>query len=415
MRTDGGPAEILGSLKLLCDEMRMLSCLSASYGTADRAETVRYGRARETDAEGREDARPLSADALFDLASLTKFVTGLLVMRLWEEGRVSLEETIREIDPRFVNLGDTKLGDVLCYLASLQTNERVDAAETPEEGLKRLFAIRRGPTPETRIYSDMNAMVCKYVVEARTGMPLSEAMERMLFRPLGMTDTRAAIGETERERCVSYDREHQVVKGNYILRAGQIPGTVNDPKARLLSPHGEELCGHAGLFSTAADMTRLCQGLLSGEFIRKETLREMGKNRTGRENPDGTYRQYMGYMCFTRHPVQRLSELPSWMGEGAIGLSGFTGNHLCIDPARGCFLVYLGNRCHNRVSRVILLEGERWEDLGLTADGTGCVLWPDGRRVPCSAEYVHLKDSLLHRPVLNRMREIGMPVKPAGG
>ena len=407
MRTVGGSEEILASLKLLCDDMRMLSCLSVSFGTADWMETVRYGRARETDAEGRVDARPLEPDALFDLASLTKFVTGLLVMRLWEEGRVSLDETIRGIDPRFLNLGDTKLGDVLCYLASLQTDERVDAAATPEEGLRRLFAIRRGPTPETRIYSDMNAMVCKYVVEARTGLPLYEAMERMLFRPLGMTDTHAVIGEKDRARCVSYDREHQVVKGNYILRAGQRPGEVNDPKARLLSPRGGDLCGHAGLFSTERDMARLCQGLLAGAFIRPETLREMGKNRTGRKNPDGTYRQFMGYMCFTRHPVQRLSELPSWMKEGSVGLSGFTGNHLCIDPLRGCFLVYLGNRCHNRVSRVVLREGERWEDLGLAADGTGCVLWPDGRRVPCSAEYVHLKDDLLHRPVLNRLREAG--------
>ena len=397
------PVAIRNSIILLCDELRMLSCLSASYGTADVSETVRYGRARETDAEGREDARPLTADALFDLASLTKFVTGLLIMRLWEEGRVSLEETIWDIDPRFVNLKDTKLGDVLCYLASLQTDERVDAAGTAEEGIKRLFAIHRGPTPENRIYSDMNAMVCKYVVEARTGLPLFKAMEHMLFRPLGMTDTHATIGEEDRARCVSYDREHQIVKGNYILRANQLPGIVNDPKARLLSPHGEDLCGHAGLFSTAADMTRLCQGLLAGEFIRKDTLREMGKNRTGRRNPDGTYRQFMGYMCFTRHPVQRLSELPSWMGEGAIGLSGFTGNHLCIDPECGLFLVYLGNRCHNRVSRVILREEERWEDLGLKADGSGCVLWPDGRQVPCSAEYVHLKDGYLHQPVFRRL------------
>lgn len=408
MQEKSEPLEILNSLKLLCDETRMLSCLSASYGTADRMETVRYGRAREMDEAGLPEESPLTANALFDLASLTKFITGLLVMRLWEEGKVSLEETIRNIDPRFVNLGETKLGDVLCYLASLQTEERVDAADSPEEGMSRLFAIRRGPTPATRIYSDMNAMVCKYVVEARTGLSLFEAMEHMLFRPLGMTDTHASIEEKDRPRCVSYDREHQIVKGNYVVRTGLAPGTVNDPKARLLSGGGRDLCGHAGLFSTEADMARLCQGLLSGEFIRRETLCEMGKNRTGRINPDGSYRQYMGYLCFTRHPIQRLSELPSWMGEGAIGLSGFTGNHLCIDPEQGFFLVYLGNRCHGRVSRIILREGERYSDFGLKQDGTGFVCWPDGRAVPCSAEYVHLKDDLLHRPVFRRLDELGL-------
>ena len=408
MRTDSAPDAIRESLLGLCGKGRMLSCLSVSYGTARESETLRCGLLRETDGEGNPKEETLHENALFDLASLTKFITGLLVMRLWEEGKVSFSESIRDIDPRFARLGDTCLGDVLCYLACLKTQERVDAAPTREEGLNRLFAIRREKTPDTRIYSDMNAMVCKYVVEARTGLPLQEAMQSLLFRPLGMEDTHAVIREEDRGRCVSYDREHQVIRGSYTLRTGLAPGTVNDPKARLLSRGGADLCGHAGLFSTERDMIRLCRGLLSGAFLRRETLQEMGKNRTGRVNADGTHRQYMGYMCFSRHPVQRLSELPSWMGENAIGLSGFTGNHLAIDPERGCFLVYLGNRCHNRVSRVALREGERFQDLGLEKDGTGAVLWPDGRRVPCSAEYMHCKDPLLHKPVFDRLCALGL-------
>ena len=407
MRTADAARALEANMEGLCGGDRMLSGLSVSFGTAGKSETRACGFSREWDAAGRPAPEPLREDALFDLASLTKFLTGLVVMRLWESGRVALDETIREIDPRFCNLGDTRLYDVLCYLASLQTDTRVDAAPDREEGLRRLFAIRRGETPAVRIYSDMNAMICKYVAEARTGKPLFQAMKEMLFDPLGMKDTFAVLGPREKARCVSYNLEHQVIRGEYRLRSDLLPGGVNDPKARLLSLDGADLCGHAGLFSTAGDMVRLCQGLLSGAVLRAETLREMGKNRTGRANADGTHRQYMGFLCFVRHPQQRLSELPAWMGEGAIGLSGFTGNHLCIDPQRGCFLVYLGNRCHGRVSRVVLPEGGRYEDLGLAADGTGCVLWPDGRRVPCSAEYVHLKDSLLHEPVHARMRALG--------
>lgn len=399
---------LLDNIRTLCDETRMLACLTASYGTAAWCETVRYGRAQETDAAGRPCERPLREDTLFDLASLTKLFTGVMVMMLVERGRVSLDETIRGIDPRFVHLGETTLGDTLCFLANLQTQGRIDQAESREEGLKLLFGIRREETAPVRIYSDMNAMVCKYVVEARTGMAFADALRRYIFDPLGLHDTTPSVGIMDAARCVAYNREHQVLRGSYLLREDLVPGRVNDPKAKVLSPAGEDLCGHAGLFSTAGDMARLCQGLLSGALIRRETLCLMGQNRTGRANADGTHRQYMGYMCFAKHPNQRLSELPSWMPEGAMGLSGFTGNHLAIDPIGGTFLVYLGNRCHNRVSRVVLREGERFEDLGLAADGTGFVHWPDGRAVPCSAEYVRLKDRMLHRPVADRLRERGM-------
>lgn len=61
-------------------------------------------------------------------------------------------------------------------------------------------------------------------------------------------------------------------------------------------------------------MVRFAQALLSGELIRRETLCEIGVNRTGFSHGDGTYRQYLGYLCFAKHPLQRLSEVPHWMG-----------------------------------------------------------------------------------------------------
>lgn len=95
------------------------------------------------------------------------------------------------------------------------------------------------------------------------------------------------------------------------------------------------------------------------------------------------------------------------MTPGSFGISGFTGNHLSIDPNRRCFVLFLGNRCHGRVSNIQMDEGKTLSDYGLSADGTGLLPWPDGRKVPSSARYVYFKDALLNNPIHSRMQSLG--------
>jgi CubicO group peptidase (beta-lactamase class C family) len=178
---------------------------------------------------------------------------------------------------------------------------------------------------------------------------------------------------------------------------GASPGLPHDPKARLLGRGGRSLTGHAGLFSTAEDMCRFACGLLSGKLLPLGVLRQVGKNRTGHSLP-GDYRQYLGQLCFSKSPVKKLSEVPSFMGERAFALSGYTGNHLAIDPDLGVFDLFLGNRCHFRLSQVKPEKAEAF--LGLSDSGAGQVNWPGGYQVKSSVRYVYQKDSLLHAPVL---------------
>ena len=398
------------NLRFLCDESRMLCGMAVAYGTPTQSETARYGRAQEVSLydAGRfvPCVRPLEADALCDLASLTKLFTAVLTMMLVERGRLALDAPIARLDPRFEHLADVTVGDVLSFRACLQTPGRIDDASTREEGLARLFAVRRVPLPAVRIYSDINAMVIKYVVEAASGMAFADALRTMILSPADMRETCAIVPESEKGRCVCYNYEHRIMNGAHILRADTLPGVPHDPKAAFLSQGGRDLCGHAGLFSTQADMIRFAQALLSGALVRKEALLEIGQNRTGRPNPDGTHRQYLGYLCFAKHPNQFLSEVPEWMSEGSIGLSGFTGNHLSLDPARGRFVLFLGNRCHARLSH-IAPRPESTLPYGLAEDGTGLYIWPDGHKVPSSVRYVHFKDARLHAPIAARMRELG--------
>ena len=397
-------------MRFLCDEARMLAGVSVAYGTPRESEGALYGRAQEVcrTAEGFAPCvRPLTEDSIFDLASLTKLFTAVVTMQLVSQGRLSLDERVGEIDPRFVHLKDVRVGDVLGFTVSLQTPERVDRAIDREEALRRLFASARCPTPAVRVYSDMNAMVIKYVVEAKTGLPLYDAMKRLILSPAGLSSTFSAVPDDLRGQCVCYNYEHRIEGEQYILREDTPLGAPHDPKALILSQGGRDLCGHAGLFSTRADMIRFAQVLLCGELLPLSLLEQIGTDRTGRDNGDGTYRQSLGYLCFTKHPLQRLSEVPAWMGRPSIGLSGFTGNHLSLDPAKKRFVLFLGNRCHARVSHIVPPPGGELRDYALDDRGVGLVPWPDGRLAPSSAKYVYFKDERLHAPIERRMRERG--------
>ena len=401
---------LLSNMRYLCDEARMLTGLTVAYGTPEGSEYACHGRAQEALLEdGRfiPCERPLTENSVYDLASLSKLILGAMTMILTERGLLSLDECVGRIDPRFEHLKDTTVFDVLCYRACLQTPGRIDTASDRDEGLRRLFGVKVAPLPAVRIYSDINAMVIKYVVEAKTGMALYDALKAYIFDPAGMKETWSRVPESEIGRCLNYNYEHRIVRDTYTLRTDIVQGLPHDPKAALLCDGGRDLCGHAGLFSTMQDMVRFSQALLCGELLSHDTLLEMSTNRTGQYHSDGTYRQPMGFLCFTKHPLQRLSEVPAHMSAHGFGISGFTGNHLVLDPIQKTFTLFLGNRCHMRVSHITPPEGRELSSYGLDEKGAGLVRWSDGRMLPTSAKYVYLKDACLHEPIVQRMHALG--------
>ena len=393
-------------MQYLVNESRMVSGLSVTYGCADCAENRILGNAREIvpDQDGFTSfPAPLTEDSIYDLASLTKCFTSILAMLLIREHRLDPDAPPSLYEPKFVHLGSIPIMDILSFRTGLNTPGRIDDAPSPEEGLRRLFEIEPAPLPRIRIYSDMHAMIIARVLAAASGKPYLSLLEERILKPLGMRETTT---KPDKNRCLDYRFEHRLVEGQWQVSKGEI-GIVHDPKTALLQPACLDCCGHAGLFSTQADMQRFAQGLLSGELLTMDELRYMGTNRTGEVYPDGTYRQYLGCLCFSKHPVQRLSEVPTWMGPHTIGLSGFTGNHLAIDPDSGTFVFYLGNRVHHRLTRILPLVEDAYEAVGLSPDGTGILQGPDGFPTPSSVRYVYFKDQCLGNPIGDRMRDLG--------
>jgi CubicO group peptidase (beta-lactamase class C family) len=379
-------------------ESHILHSLSVGFGSGDTA-FFAYEQADET--------------ALYDLASLTKLFTLIALMKLNEAGRIDFGAPLRHYDKRFTHIGHLPLHDIMAYRSAIVSSSRIDEAPNRDEALKLLFASRSVAHTSRRFYSDMHAMVLKYAVEGASGMPFHAFLHQTVFRPAGMKRTYAGIPCRELHTVQSYDREHRITNHRYILRSCA-PGTPHDPKAALLSS-ADDLCGHAGLFSSLHDMTLLCQAILSGALLSPASLRSAAQNRTGKEISPGVYTQHLGYLCFVKHPHQFDSETPEYMTASAFGLSGFTGNHISLDPQLGVYHIFLGNRCLNRLTVLVPDTPEALAYYGLRPDGSGECRWSDGRTVTSSVGYVHQKDRLLHRPILEELQRAGILKENAEG
>ena len=209
-------------------------------------------------------AEPMTLDTIFDVASLTKVVaTTTSVMMLIEQGKLRLVDRVATFIPGFERYGkaDITIRHLLTHVSGLRPD--VDLAdEWAGTDAAIQLAVEEVPTapPGTRfVYSDINFFLLGEIVRRVSGKPLDQYAQEHVFKPLGMKDTMfnppasliARIAPTE--SCTPYgwpcdgpDRK--------MLR-----GVVHDPTARRMSG----VAGHAGLFSTAADLAIFSRMLLN--------------------------------------------------------------------------------------------------------------------------------------------------------
>ena len=351
------------------------------------------------------DGREIGPDTVYDLASVTKIFTGLCLMKLWERGKLDPFRRISWYCPEFIRLGEVTVEQLMSFQVQLRTPERIDRQRTREEALACLRETQSLGGCGRRAYSDIPAMVLKYVVEKASGMDMMECVRKAVLEPAGMTSTWAAVPEERKKDCLLYGPEYRIEGEQWICRENSPRGIPHDPKAAVLQGSSGDLCGHAGLFSTLEDMSRLAEAILYGRILSRESLRRMAVNRTGRELADGGYTQYLGYCCYLKHPDQYFSEIPADMSREAFGIGGFTGNHFSVDPGTGRYTLFLGNRVRDRLTMLILPEGKSRTDYGLQEDGTGRIRWTDGSVHFSSANYVHQKDEHLHAVIERLFRE----------
>ena len=275
----------------------------------------------------------MTPDTIFDLASLTKVVaTTTSVMMLVDEGKIGLNDRIASFIPGFERhgKGEITVRHLMTHMSGLRPD--VDLVE-PWSGAETAIslAIDERPTAPagTRfVYSDINFFLLGDIVRRVTGQTLDRFAHARIFAPLGMTTTAFVPPESWQTRIAPTD-----VK---LAR-----GIVHDPTARRMGG----VAGHAGLFSTAADLATFCRMLLGNgthrgvRILSPLTVAKMTSSATpvNERNVRG-----LGWDIDSSFSSNRGDLLPI----GSFGHTGFTGTSLWIDPLSRMFVVFLSNRVH---------------------------------------------------------------------
>ena len=289
---------------------------------------------------------PMSEDPIFDLASLTKLVaTTPSVLQLVEQGRIRLDDPVARFIPGFERYG--KGGITIRHLLTHTSGLRPDLELTVEftgadEAIRR--AVEEVPIapPGTRfLYSDINFFLLGRIVERVSGERIDRYAARHIFAPLGMTDTmflppallRARIAPTQ--RCLPLAWPCNQPDAPFMR------GVVHDPTARRMGG----VAGHAGVFSTAADLSRYCRMLLGGgrlggvRILSPATVALMTSPATPAGMADV---RGLGWDIDSSFSANRGELFPV----GSYGHTGFTGTGLWLDPASKSYVIFLSNRVH---------------------------------------------------------------------
>ena len=275
----------------------------------------------------------MTADTVFDLASLTKIVaTTSALMKLHDEGRFSPDDPVTKYLPEFQDGHSAiTIRDLMTHYSGLRPDLDLDPPWTGyETGIHRALTDKPANPPETKfVYSDINFELLGEIVHRLSGMPENEYVQKILFTPLGMTDTGYLPDPRLRPRIAPTEQQ----KDGEVLR-----GVVHDPTARFMGG----VAGHAGVFSTADDLAKFCQMILDGGrgLFKPATIRMFASpaSPAGQKDVRG-----LGWDIDSRYSGNRGNLFPAGT---SFGHTGFTGTSIWIDPASKTYVILLANSVH---------------------------------------------------------------------
>lgn len=288
---------------------------------------------------------PVTADqSIYDLASLTKVIaTTTAIMVLYDQGKIALDAPVSRYIPSFSGgLKDqVTIKHLLTHRAGLPAGKELwRTTSSPAAARASVLASPIQCVPGNCYeYSDLGADILGFVAEAASGEPLDQLLNEKVFGPLGMNDTHFKPNALDAVRTAP--TEIAPPRG-YPLR-----GEVHDENAYALGG----VAGHAGLFSTASDLSVFAQMLLNnGEYNGTRIVADTTVALF-------THRAERGTRALGWDSCDGNGGCGQYLSERAFGHTGFTGTSIWIDPDRQMFVILLTNRVHaakaKRPSKVI--------------------------------------------------------------
>jgi len=286
----------------------------------------------ERSLEPRREA--MTVDTIFDLASLTKVIaTTTAVMQLVEKGRIRLNDPVAKYIPEFGENGkeEITIRELLTHYSGLPEGlDLTQPWEGRETALRMAYAEKPIYAPGSHfLYSDVDFIVLGALVERVSGMSLSAYCQNNIFTPLKMTHTRflPPAAWLPKIAPTQYDEHDKMLRG-----------VVHDPTVRRMGG----VAGQAGLFSTADDLAKFAEALLSGSKILSPLTIE--KMTTPQQPPTSQVLRGFGWDIDSPYSSNRGDLLPV----GSFGHTGFTGTSLWIDPTTQTYIIVLSNAVHPR-------------------------------------------------------------------
>lgn len=284
----------------------------------------------------RREQIPMRRDTIFDLASLSKLFTSIAAVQLVERGRLQLDAPVAQYLPDFAVNGKQAV-----TVRQLLTHTSGFTSWLPlwskyPDAPARLQAVRDAPlinAPGTAyLYSDLNMISLAMVIETITGKGLDEVVREQITAPLKMRDTMYNPPARLRPRIAA--TEFQTAPDR-----GLVWGEVHDENAWALGG----VAGHAGVFSTADDLSVLAQTLLNGgEYGRHRILTQASVQLLITD----LNQAFPGHAHGLGFEIDQPGYMGRLAGPQTVGHTGYTGTTIVIDFSTSSFAILLTNRVH---------------------------------------------------------------------
>ena len=301
--------------------------------------------------------KPMQADTVFWIASMTKPITATAVLMLQDEGKLDVHDPVAKYLPEFANLkmpsgqpANLTLIQILTHTSGLGEagGPAAREAKTLADLVPLWLAAPMQFEPGSRwSYCQSGINAAGRVVEVVSGMSFDAFLKKRLFQPLGMTSTTFYPGASERARQVTAYAKNTAT--------GSLEAVPPRPE---FGPRDRPPQGSGGLYSTAEDYGRFCQMLLGGgrfqgvRYLSEASMKLLSTPQTPETLPTGffqndTYgRRGLNYgwalgTCVLKAPHDGV---PAMLSPGTFGHGGAWGTQAWVDPVKGVAYVLMVQR-----------------------------------------------------------------------
>jgi CubicO group peptidase (beta-lactamase class C family) len=302
--------------------------------------------------------RPMTADTLFWIASMTKPITGAAILMLQDEGKLQVADPVAKYLPGFADLktpsgkpANLTIAQILTHTSGLgeASGPAAQQARTLADLVPIWLAAPMQYEPGERWkYTQSGINAAARIVEVVSGMTFDAFLQKRLFDPLGMTHTTFYLDDKPRARLVT-----AYAKNKETGALEPVP-----PRAEF-GPRDRPPQGNGGLYSTAPDYARFCQMLLNGgvlegrRYLSATAMKFLTTPQTGglptgffQNDTYGNRGANYGWgiaTCILRAPHDGVAAM---LSPGTYGHGGAWGTQAWIDPVKGVAYVLMVQRAN---------------------------------------------------------------------